>query len=685
MNNPLLTLINGAELPPFSQIKPEHAEPALDALLAENRAAIAKLESQDHPTWDSLPGALEQLDNRLHRLFAPVGHLNAVMNSPQWRDAYNACLPKLSEFGSEVGQNRALFESFQRLRDSDAFETLSAAQRQTIDNALRDFRLSGVALEGEAKDRFRAIQQRLSALSAKFDENVLDATQGWTLQFDDAAALDGLPQRNLDQAAEAARSRDQQGYVITLDFPSYFAVMTYATDRALREQVYTAYATRASDQGPQAGQWDNAEVIEETLALREERAKLLGFANHGELSLATKMADNPQAVLEFLEDLAQRSKPLAQRELDELNAFAKQQDGIDQLQPWDVTYYAEQLKQQQLGLSDEMLRPYFEAQRVLSGMLDVASRLYGVKFEPVADVDVWHDDVQVLAVVDADSGARCGLFYLDPYARANKRGGAWMDDCQGRFAAGGDGQVPVAFLVCNFGRGVGDAPSLLSHEEVLTLFHEFGHGLHHLLTQIDVLAVSGISGVPWDAVELPSQFMENWAYEREALDGFARHIDTDETIPDALLAKLRASRRWHAGLGSVRQLEFALFDFRLHMMPSPSADQMMTLLRQVHDEVAVLPMPDWHRFPMAFSHIFAGGYAAGYYSYKWAELMAADAFGAFEEAGVFDAVTGARFRDTVLAQGGSRPIMDVYKDFRGREPEPGALLRQMGLDYEDAA
>ncbi|MBR9812296.1 M3 family metallopeptidase [bacterium] len=685
MKNPLLDLINGDDLPPFSHIKPDHAEPALDAVLAENRAAIADLEDQDAPTWDSLPGALEQLDNRLHRLFAPVGHLNAVMNSPEWRDAYNACLPKLSEFGSEVGQNRALFESFQRLRDSDEFSRLSAAQQQTIDNALRDFRLSGVALEGEARGRYREIQQRLSALSAKFDENVLDATQGWTLQFDNAEALAGLPQRNLEQAAEAARSRDQSGYVVTLDFPSYNAVMTYATDRAMREQVYTAFATRASDQGPQAGQWDNAAIIEETLALRHERANLLGYANHGELSLATKMADSPQAVLEFLDDLAQRSRPLAQRELEELTAFAKRQDGLETLQPWDVTYYAEQLKQQKLGLSDEMLRPYFEAKRVLTGMLDVASKLYGVRFEPVDDVDVWHDDVQVLAVIDADSGARRGLFYLDPYARANKRGGAWMDDCQGRFMASGASQMPVAFLVCNFGRGVGDAPSLLSHDEVLTLFHEFGHGLHHLLTQVDVLSVSGIAGVPWDAVELPSQFMENWAYEREALDGFARHFETGEPIPDDLLAKLQASRRWHAGLGSVRQLEFALFDFKLHMAGAQSSEQMMALLREVHDTVAVLPMPDWHRFPMAFSHIFAGGYAAGYYSYKWAELMAADAFSAFEDAGVFDAETGARFRDTVLAQGGSRPIMDVYKDFRGREPEPDALLRQMGLDVEIAA
>lgn len=685
MNNPLIELVKGSGLPPFTSIKPEHAEPALDALLAENRAAIEQLEAQDDPTWDSLPGALEQLDNRLHRLFAPVGHLNAVMNSPQWRDAYNACLPKLSDYSSEVGQNSALFESFQRLRDSDSFNTLSNAQQQTIDNALRDFRLSGVALNGEARERYRAIQQRLSALSAKFDENVLDATQGWTLQFDTADALDGLPQRNLDQAADTAKAREQAGYVITLDFPSYFAVMTYATDRALREQVYTAYATRASDQGPSGGQWDNAGIIEETLALRAERAKLLGFANHAELSLATKMADQPQDVLDFLNDLAKRSKPLAQRELDELTAFARQKDGIDALQPWDVSYYAEQLKQQQLGLSDEMLRPYFEAQRVLSGMLDVATKLYGVRFEPVHDVEVWHDDVQVLAVVDADSGERRGLFYLDPYARANKRGGAWMDDCQGRFMAGGTAQMPVAFLVCNFGRGAGDAPSLLSHDEVLTLFHEFGHGLHHLLTQVDVLSVSGISGVPWDAVELPSQFMENWAYEREALDGFARHVETGETIPDALLDKLRASRRWHAGLGSVRQLEFALFDFRLHMADAPTTDDMMALLRTVHDDVAVLPMPDWHRFPMAFSHIFAGGYAAGYYSYKWAELMAADAFGAFEEAGVFDAATGARFRDTVLAQGGSRPIMDVYTDFRGREPKPDALLRQMGLDEGVAA
>ena len=685
MNNPLLDLVNGGALPPFSQIKPEHAEPALDAVLAENRAAIAKLESQAAPTWDSLPGALEQLDNRLHRLFAPIGHLNAVTNSPAWRTAYNACLPKLSDYGSEVGQNTALFESFQRLRDSDAFAGLSAAQQQTVDNALRDFRLSSVALEGKDRERYRAIQQRLSALSAKFDENVLDATQGWTLQFDSAGPLTGLPQRNLDQTAEAARSRDQSGYLVTLDFPSYNAVMTYAQDRSLREQVYTAYATRASDQGPNAGQWDNAGVIEETLGLRAERAKLLGFGNHAELSLATKMADGTDAVLDFLEDLARRSKPLAEQELKALTAFAQNKDGLDTLQPWDVTYYAEQLKQQQLGLSDEMLRPWFEAQRVLSGMLDVATKLYGVRFEAVDDVDVWHPDVQVLAVVDADSGERRGLFYLDPYARPNKRGGAWMDDCQGRYFADGAAQIPVAFLVCNFGRGVGDAPSLLSHDEVLTLFHEFGHGLHHLLTQVDVLSVSGISGVPWDAVELPSQFMENWAYEREALDGFARHHETGEVLPDDLLAKLRASRRWHAGLGSVRQLEFALFDFRLHMMDAPTANDMMALLRAVHDAVAVLPMPDWHRFPMAFSHIFAGGYAAGYYSYKWAELMAADAFGAFEEAGVFDAATGARFRDTVLAQGGSRPIMDVYKDFRGREPEPDALLRQMGLDLGVAA
>lgn len=679
MNNPLLDLIGGDALPPFDAIRPEHAEAALDAVLADNRAAIAGLEDQAAPSWDSLPGALEALDNRLHRVFAPISHLNAVMHSPEWRAAYEACLPKLSDYGSEVGQNRALFESFQRLRDSEAYPALSAAQRKTVDNALRDFRLSGVALDGADRERYRAIQQRLSALSAQFDNQVLDATQAWVHTVDSAEALAGLPQRSLDAAAEAARSRDLEGWAVTLDFPSYHAVMTHADDRALRERVYTAYATRASDQGPHAGQWDNAPVIDEVLDLRHERAQLLGFADHTEVSLATKMAEGPDQVLDFLNDLAERSRPVAQRELDELTAYAREHGGPDALAPWDVAYWSERLKRDTLGLTDEDLRPYFEAGRVLRGMLDVASRLYGVDFETVEGIATWHPDVQVLAVVDRDSGHRRGLFYLDPYARPNKRGGAWMDDCQGRWRAGSALQQPVAMLVCNFGRGVGDAPSLLSHEEVLTLFHEFGHGLHHLLTEVDVLSVSGISGVPWDAVELPSQLMENWAYEREALDGFARHIDSGEPLPAALLDKLRASRRFQAGLASVRQLEFALYDFRLHREHVPGQSQVLSLLRQVHDQVAVLPMPDWHRFPMAFSHIFAGGYAAGYYSYKWAELMAADAFAAFEEAGVFDADTGARFRDTVLAQGGSRAAMDLFVDFRGRAPEPEALLRQTGL------
>ena len=679
MNNPLLEWADGTGLPPFAAIAPEHAEPALDAVLADNRAAIARLEAQDQPSWDSLPGALEALDNRVHRVFAPISHLNAVTHSPAWRAAYEACLPKLSDYGSEVGQNRALFDSFRRLRDSAAYAQLDTAQRKTVDDALRDFRLGGVSLEGDARARYRAIQQRLSALSAQFDNNVLDATQGWTQRFDHADALAGLPQRSLDAAAEAARARKLDGWVITLDFPSYHAVMTYAEDRALRQQVYTAYATRASDQGPNAGQWDNAPIIDEILDLRHERARLLGFADHAEYSLATKMAQGPEQVLGFLTDLAERSRPVAQRELAELTAYARDRGGPDMLEPWDIAYWSERLKRDTLGLSDEDLRPYFEAGRVLRGMLDVASRLYGVDFEAVDGPETWHPNVQVLAVIDRETGARRGLFYLDPYARPNKRGGAWMDDCQGRWRGVGATQQPVAMLVCNFGRGVGDAPSLLSHEEVLTLFHEFGHGLHHLLTEVDVLSVSGISGVPWDAVELPSQLMENWAYEREALDGFARHHETGEPLPAELLDKLRASRRFQAGLASVRQLEFGLYDFRLHREHVPGRSQVLDLLRAVHDQVAVLPMPDWHRFPMAFSHIFAGGYAAGYYSYKWAELMAADAFAAFEEAGVFDAETGARFRNTVLAQGDSREAMDRFVEFRGRPPEPDALLRQTGL------
>ena len=679
MSNPLLEMLRSQALPPFSEIHPEHAEPALDTVLAANREVIAELEQLDTPTWDDFVARLEQLDNNLHRVFSPVSHLNGVANSPEWREAYNACLPKLSAYSTELGQNQALYTRFEQLRQQPGFDQLPQARKTIIDNAIRDFRLAGVHLEGDAKARYAAIQQRLSALQTEFQEHVLDATEAWSWQTDHVEDLDGLPERAIQTAAAAAKRHNSTGYLVTLDAPSYIAVMTYAHDRALRQRLYEAYATRASDQGPHAGRWDNTPVIQEILDLRQELAKLVGFSSYADYSLATKMADAPATVEQFLLDLAAKARPAADRELQALAAFAAEQGGPAALAPWDIGYYAEQYREATLGLSDERLRPYFPAAQVLRGMMEVAERLYEVRFEPINDANVWHDDVTAYAVLDAD-GSRRGLFYVDPYARPGKRAGAWMDDCQGRYRHGDTAQLPVAFLVCNFGGPVDGKPACLSHDEVETLFHEFGHGLHHLLTQVDELSVSGINGVAWDAVELPSQFMENWTYEREALDRFARHVDTGETIPDALLDKLRASRRFQAGMATVRQLEFALFDLRLHRdHVAGQAARIDDTLAAVRSEVAVIHPPAWHRFPCSFSHIFAGGYAAGYYSYKWAELLAADAFELFVERGVFDKEAAHRFRDTILARGGSEPAGQLYEAFRGRAPEPDALLRLHGL------
>ncbi|WP_348673526.1 M3 family metallopeptidase, partial [uncultured Abyssibacter sp.] len=530
MNNPLLEMIRGHELPPFSHIRPEHAEPALDAVLDANRAAVRELEQISEPTWDNFVARLERLDNDLHRVFSPVGHLNGVANSPDWRAAYNACRPKLSAYATEMGQNQALYTRFEQIAQSPEFATLSTPRRTIIEHAIRDFRLAGVHLQGEERERYAAIQQQLSVLQTRFQEQVLDATEAWVWNTDDIADLDGLPQRALDAAAAAAKARELTGHAITLDAPSYIAVMTYATDRNLRRTVYEAYATRASDQGPEAGEWDNAPVIQEILDLRQELAALVGYANYAEYSLATKMADSPATVETFLLDLATKARPAAQRELDALAAFAAERGGPTPLAPWDVGFYAEQYREETLGLSDEMLRPYFPAPQVLDGMMAVAEQLYDVRFEPVRDADVWHADVTTYAVLD-DAGQRRGLFYVDPYARPGKRGGAWMDDCQGRYRTDDIDQLPIAFLVCNFGGPVDGRPACLSHNEVETLFHEFGHGLHHLLTQVDELSVSGINGVAWDAVELPSQFMENWCWEPEGLALISGHHETGEALP----------------------------------------------------------------------------------------------------------------------------------------------------------
>ncbi len=677
MDNPLLDF---SGLPRFAEIRPEHVEPAIDALLAENRAEVERLLAArtDHD-WDSLVAPLETLGDRLNRAWGPVVHLNAVMNAEPLRAAYNACLPKLADYGTWLGQHEGLYRAYARIAESPGFARLDRAQRKVIDDALRDFRLSGVALAPEAKARFAAIVQELSQLSAKFSENVLDATQAFRKHVTDEALLAGLPDSARALARQVAQQRGLEGWVLTLEFPSYLPVQTYADDRELRCELYTAYATRASEQGPNAGQWDNTPVIARILALRHELAQLLGFADYAEYSLETKMADSPEAVLGFLHDLGGRAKPQAQREFDELAAYAREHHGAETLEAWDIGYYAEKLRQHRYAISQEELRPYFPHTRVLSGLFAVAEKLYGVRFRENRTIATWHPDVGACDVLDAE-GVVCARLYLDLYVRPNKRGGAWMDSAITRRVTAQGVQLPVAYLVCNFTPPVGDAPALFTHAEVETLFHEFGHGLHHLLTRIDYAPVSGINGVEWDAVELPSQLMENWCWEREALDLIAGHVETGERIPDGLYARMVAAKHFQSAMQTLRQLEFALFDLRLHREYAPErGPRVLELLAEVRAEVAVVFPPAFNRFANAFSHIFAGGYAAGYYSYKWAEVLSADAFSAFEEAGVFDRVTGERFLQEVLEVGGSRPALESFTAFRGREPRIDALLRHSGI------
>jgi oligopeptidase A len=678
MSNPLLNL---TDLPPFGAIKPEHVEPAIDQILADNRAAIEKLLESDAPaSWDSMMRPLEDLEDRLARAWSPVSHMNSVVNSDELRDAYNACLPKLSEYATEVGQNQKLFTAFEQVSKNDK---LTTAQQKAVSNALRDFRLSGVDLPEDKKQRYMAIKQELSSLTAKFSENVLDATQAWSKLIDDETRLAGLPESAVAMAKQTAEQKEQQGHLFTLEFPSYFAVMSYADDRALREEMYIAFATRASDQGPNAGEFDNTPLMGEILALRHELAQLLGFENYAERSLATKMAPSTQKVTAFLRDLADRSLGMAQEELSALKQFAKDELGIDELQPWDITYASEKLRQHRYAISQEDLKPYFPEAQVVSGMFEVVNKLYGLQINELNNVDTWHDDVRVFEIFDRDGNAR-GRFYLDLYARENKRGGAWMDECISRREikneTATDMQLPVAYLTCNFSAPIGNKPALFTHNEVTTLFHEFGHGLHHMLTQINTLAVSGISGVPWDAVELPSQFLENWCWESQAVNLIARHFETGEQLPDALFDKMIAAKNFQAGMQMVRQLEFSLFDFRIHAEYDPEKGaRVQEILNEVRAEVAVIKPPEYHRFQNSFSHIFAGGYAAGYYSYKWAEVLSSDAFSKFEETGIFNRDTGLEFLNAVLEQGGSREPMDLFIEFRGREPEIDALLRHSGI------
>ncbi len=671
--NPLLET---TDLPSFDTIAPEHAVPAVETVIAEYQALVDQLTSLGNDTWDTLIAPLEAIDAKLERAFSPVSHLHSVMDSPAWREAHEIAQDKITEFQAALGQNRALYDAYRALKAAPEYQSYARERVAVIEHALRDFELSGVALDEPMRTRFRDIARESSQLETAFEQAVMDATDAWQHPLSEAE-LDGIPDSERAVLAQAARDKQLDGHLLTLQQPAYHAVITYATHRELRAQAYRAYQTRASDQGPHAGQFDNAERIEKIMALRHEAAQLLGFANAAAMSLATKMAPNADRVLAFLRDLATKAKPGAKRDLEELATFAAAELGIDDLRPWDVPFASEKLRERRYALSDEELKPYFPLDAVMAGLFRIVEEAFGARIVPRADVSVWHADVQYCDVY-AESGQRIAGLYLDPYARAKKRGGAWMDTCRSRFVSKHASSLPIAYLTCNFAPPTQGKPSLLTHDDVTTLFHEFGHGLHHMLTRIDARDVSGISGVEWDAVELPSQFMENFCWTRAGLDRFARHVDSGAPMPEDLFQRLLATRHFQSGLFLVRQLEFGLFDFLLHLNYAPdSGARVLETLATVRQEVAVIHPPEWQRFPMSFGHVFAGGYAAGYYSYLWAEVLSADAFAAFGDG--IDAAAGRRFLNEVLCVGGSRPALESFVAFRGREPIVEPLLASYGL------
>ena len=681
MSNPLLDF---SGLPRFGQIEVKHVIPAIEQLLLENRNILAELLVDNAPlyTWDNLLQPLQEMDDRLSRAWSPVSHLNSVKNSQELREAHEYCLPLLSEYHTELGQNGTLYKAIKSLAESEQYELLSQAQKKVLQNQLRDFHLSGIDLPENKKKRFKAIKQLLSKLKSSYENNVLDATNGWSKNISAESQLTGLPDSALAMAKQTAELEALDGWVFNLQFPSYFAVMTHAEQRELREEFYTAYTTRASEQGPDAGKWDNTAFMEELLELRQELAQLLGFNNYAEYSLATKMADSTDEVIEFLQQLSEKSKAVAEKDITELREFAQEHLDIDDLQAWDVNYAAEKLRQHRYDLSQEALKPYFPEHQVIEGLFAIVKRLYKIEINTVSGVETWHPDVRFYEIKDAQGVLR-GQFYLDLYARPHKRGGAWMDECIGRNAYKGIVQIPVAYLTCNLTSPIGDEPALFTHDEVNTLFHEFGHGLHHMLTRVDYSAVSGINGVAWDAVELPSQFMENWCWEKESLALIARHYQTGEVLPDEIFAKMNAAKNFQSGLQMLRQIEFALFDFNLHIHYQRNGQpQVQQMLDETRRQVAVLIPPEFNRFQHAFSHIFAGGYAAGYYSYKWAEVLSADAFSLFEEKGIFDRQTGEKFLHNILEMGGVEDPMALFVRFRGRKPEIDALLRHSGISLE---
>jgi oligopeptidase A len=670
--NPLLDF---SGLPRFDEIRPEHVTPAIDALLAEAEAAVKAAETVSPVSWETFVTPLDDATERLYRAWGQVSHLQAVMNTPELREVYNANLPKISRFGSAMAQNPALYAQYKALAAAPEAAGYDATRSKVLDNALRDFRLGGAELNEADKARFAQLQEELSGLQAKFSQNVLDATDAFALYVDNESELAGLPADVIASARAAAQKDDREGWKLTLQMPCYLPVLTYADNRALREQLYHASAVRASEFGDAA--LDNSGNIDRILAVRAELAALLGFANYGEYSIATKMAKDAPQVLDFLRDLAARAKPFAQRDRAELEAFARDELGLEDLQAWDLSYVGEKLKQARYSYSEQEVKQYFTEPKVLAGLFGVIERLYGLKVQPDS-APVWHEDVRFYRLVDAD-GALVGQFYMDLYAREGKRGGAWMDDCRNRRVTAAGVQTPLVYLVCNFGRGSDGKPATFSHDEVTTIFHEMGHGLHQLLTRIGELAVAGINGVEWDAVELPSQFMENFCWEWDQVQEMTAHVSTGAPLPRPLFDKMLAAKNYQSGMFTVRQLEFALFDMLLHSQYQPEQEGVLQLLERVREEVAVNFPPAWNRFPNQFSHIFAGGYAAGYYSYKWAEVLSADAYAAFEEAPDKLQETGARFRAEVLSRGGSRSAAENFRAFRGRDPQIDALLRHNGM------
>jgi len=680
--NPLLDF---SGLPRFDTILPAHVDSAINGLLAENRTLVDRLaDDPQHATWDNFAAPLTDGIERLSRAWGIVGHLHSVNDIPEWREAYNRMLPDVSRFYAELGHNLKLFAKYKALRDGAEYPTLSPARRRIIDNEVRDFRLSGAELPDDRKPRFQAIQEELASLAAKFSENLLDATNAFAEFVTDEAELAGLPADVIDAAREAAEKEGKEGWKFTLHMPSYWPVLQFADSRRLREVLYRASATRASEFGPE--NLDNTPLIRRILELRQEESQMLGYRNFAEVSLVPKMAESVTQVLAFLRDLAKKAKPFAEKDVAELRDFAKRELGLDTLESWDMGYVSEKLRQARYAFSDQDVKPYFTEPKVLAGLFHVAEALYGVQIRPDS-APVWHEDVRFFRI--EKDGELVGQFYLDPYARETKRGGAWMDEAISRRRIGNNDssgiQKPVAYLACNFPRPVGGKPATFSHGDVETLFHEAGHGLHHLLTRVEELSVSGIHGVEWDAVELPSQFMENYCWEWDVLRQMSGHIDTGEPLPRELFDKMLAARNFQSGMLTVRQIEFALFDMLLHSDFDPAGEGekcggVLDLLDAVRKEVAVTIPPEWNRFPNSFSHIFAGGYAAGYYSYKWAEVLSADSYAAFEEAGdPFDPAVGKRFLDEIIAAGGARPALENFRAFRGRDPQVDALLRHSGM------